>query len=289
MNPLSTYGSSLGTVLSEISAGNFRFGFEQQFNQIQNTTVKRINSEIDRVVQNDDTPRRLAALERDYGKLEKNKALIDDFHFDMRANETRLATMQTDVADAIAAFSAVDGDTNLTTAEITTLTAKRDALIENTSALLLSIHPDITTPFVVRDVKNMYDTLKAMSPVAGVVDPAGSGSPTNGNRQILDDLTTLSTLVGTAYDVTVTTSENAFDTSLSISASLAGKLSDMTQLSKVELGRRQEEIDAIKSKYGNILRVISVSYEGRINTLEQIGKSLQGAQVAPGSILNIFT
>lgn len=289
MNPLTTYGVGLGQILSEISNKSFRFGFEQQFNQIQNTTIKRINSEIDRVIENDDTPRRLAALERDYQKLDDNKKLIDNFHFDMYSNQLRLAEMKTDAADAIAAFSSEDDDTNLTADEVTALTAKRDALIADTEALLLSIHPDISTPNIIRDVKNTLDTLKAMDPVVGVVDAEGSGSPTNANRQILDDLTTFSNLLDTAYEVTYTTADNAQDISLSISASLAGKVADMTQLSEVELKRQEEEIEGIKAHYGNILRVISVTFEARISSTEQLATSLQGQQIQPGSIMNIFT
>jgi len=280
--------TNIGTTLARVSAQNFRFGFEQQFNQIQNTTIRRINSEIDKVIRNDDTPRRLAALERDYNNLEKNKGLIDSFSFDMRSNQLRLADMQTKVADAIAAFSTVDDDTNLTADEVTSLTAKRDELIKETSALLLSIHPDISTPYVVRDVKNMYDTLKAMDPVAGAVDAAGTTIPTNGNRQILDDLTTFSGLINTAYDVTTTTSENATGISLDISATLATKLSDMTLLSNVELQRREGEIEDIKSKYGNILRVISLSFEARIAQMEELNKAAQGWEIEPGSIMNLF-
>ncbi|OEJ69554.1 hypothetical protein [Magnetovibrio blakemorei] len=279
---------NIGNTLTRLASSNFRFGFEQQFNQIQNTTIKRINSEIDTVAKNDTTPRRLAALEREYGKLEKNKALIDNFGFDMRSNQLRLGDMQTQVADAIAAFSAADDDTNLTADEVATLTAKRDELIKNVSALKLSIHPDISTPFVIRDVKNMYDTLKAMDPVAGVVDASGTTTPTNNNRQILDDLTSLSTLIETAYEVTTTTSDNATDITLNLAATMAAKVSDMTQLSNVELARREDEINAIKSTYGNILRVISVSFEARISAMEKSNEALQGWDIQPGSIMNLF-
>jgi len=278
---------NIATVLTQVSASNFRFGFEQQFIQIQDTTTKRINSEIDKVISNDPTPRRLAALESEYGKLEKNKALIDDFSFDMRSNQLRLADMKTKVADAIAAFSAVDADTNLTTDEVTALTAKRDALVEDVSALNLSIHPDISVPFIIRDIKNMYEPLKAMSPVAGVVDASGAAA-TNGNRQILDDLTSLSSLIDTAYEVTTTTAENATDITLNISAAMAVNFSDMTELSNVELTKRENEIEDIKAHYGNILRVISLSFEARISYMEESNKSLQGWQVEPGSIMNLF-
>jgi hypothetical protein len=286
--PISSFNDvNIGNTLTRLSSANFRFGFEQRFNQIQNTSIKRINSEIDTIVKNDTTPRRLAALEREYGKLEKNKALIDSFSFDMRSNQLRLADMQTKVADAIAAFSSADDDTNLTADEVATLSAKRDELVKNVSALNLSIHPDISTPFVVRDVKNMYNTLKEMNPVEGIVDASGA-TATNGNRQILDDLTSLSALIDSAYEVTYTTAENATDIKLNISATMAAKVSDMTQLSNVELTRREDEINAIKSKYGNILRVISLSFEARISAMEKSNEALQGWEIQPGSIMNLF-
>lgn len=288
MNPLSNYGTDIGKVLSKIATRNFRFGFEVQFGQIQNTTIKRINSEIDRISARDNTPQRLAALERDYTKLEKNKTLIGDFHSDMYSNQLRLTEMQQDVAAALAAFSDVDDDTNLTADEVTALTEKRDALIKDTSALLLSIHPDISTPFVVRDVKNMLETLKAMAPVEGIVDAADSGSPSNGNRQMLDDLGHLSSLLDTAYNVTVTTAENTSSISLNIAASLATKLADMTLLTEVELKKREDEIEDIKAHYGNVLRVISLSFEARISYLEQMSDSLEFGKIEPGSVMNLF-
>jgi len=289
MNPLSTYGLDLSSVLSKLAKSNMRFGYERQFSQIQNTTVKRINSEIERVVESDDTPRRLAALEKEYTKLESNKQLIDSFHQDLVSNTNRLERLQTTVGEALSAFTSDDDDTNLTADEVTTLTAKRDALIEDVEGLLITIHPDISTPGVIRDIKNMLDTLKAIEPVEGTVDAEDSGSPSNDNRNIYDDLSMLSGLLDTAYDVTVTTKENAADISLNISASLAEKTSDMTLLSSVELQKRQEQIDAIKAKYGNILRAFSLSFEARMDSLEQLTNSLEGQSVAPGSVLNLFT
>lgn len=288
MAQIGNYGDDIGTVLTKISAGKFKFGFEQQFIQIQNTTIGRINSEIDKVIKNDNTASRLTALERDYGKLEKNKALIDSFAFDQRNNGLRITTLQADVSAAIEAFSAVDDDTNLTADEVATITAKRDELIQNVSALSLSIHPDMSVPFVIRDIKNMYDTLKAMDPVTGVVDASGTTPATNNNRQILDDLNTLSGLLSTAAEVTDTTYTNATDISLNLSATLATKLSDLTQISEVELARREAEIADIKSKYSNILRVISVSFEARIASLEEMSKAVNGFTVEPGSVMNLF-
>jgi len=288
MSPPNDYSGSIASVLTKISGNNMRLGFEFQFASTQRTVGKRINSEIDTVIRNDTTPKRLATLERDYAKLETNKGLIDKFKFDMQSNVLRLQDIKTKVASAISAFSSVDADTNLTTAEVTAINEQRDALVKDISALLLTVHPDIANPFVVRDVKNMYETVKAMDPVVGTVDPAGTAVPTNGNRAILDDLTSLSSLVDTAYNVSDTALENASQMSLNISAGLIDKLTDMTSISEVELARRQGEIDDIKAKYANILRTISISYESRLTNIEKMSSALNGWDVQPGSVMNLF-
>ena len=286
---MSPPNDNIGSILSQIARTNMRIGFEYQFAATQKTVGKRINSEIDRIIRNDTTPRRLAALQSDYRKLEDNQKSISAFNFDLKSNSLRLTGMKTKVLDAIAAFSSVDANTNLTTAEVSALTAKRDELIKETSALLLTVHPDIATPFVVRDVKNMYETLKAMVPVVGVVDPAGTVTPTNGNRAILDNLNKLSGLIDTASSVTDTTAANASQIALNISASLVGKLTDITSISDVELKRRQAQIADIKAGYANILRTMSISYESRLTNLEEVAKSLNGWDIPPGSVLNLFS
>jgi len=286
---MSPPNDNIGSILSQIARTNMRIGFEYQFAATQKTVGKRINSEIDRIIRNDTTPRRLAALQSDYRKLEDNQKSISAFNFDLKSNSLRLTGMKTKVLDAIAAFSSVDANTNLTTAEVSALTAKRDELIKETSALLLTVHPDIATPFVVRDVKNMYETLKAMVPVVGVVDPAGTVTPTNGNRAILDNLNKLSGLIDTASSVTDTTAANASQIALNISASLVGKLTDITSISDVELKRRQAQIADIKAGYANILRTMSISYESRLTNLEEVAKALNGWDIPPGSVLNLFS
>jgi len=265
-----------------------RLGFEFQFAATQRTVGKRINSEIDTIIRNDTTPKRLATLERDYAKLETNKGLIDKFKFDMQSNVLRLQDIKTKVASAISAFSSVDADTNLTTAEVTAINEQRDSLVKDISGLMLTVHPDIANPFVVRDVKNMYETIKAMNPVVGAVDPAGTAVPTNGNRAILDDLTSLSSLADTAFNVSETALENASQMSLNISAGLVDKLTDMTSISEVELARRQAEIDDIKASYANTLRTISISYESRLTNMEKMSSALNGWDVQPGSVMNLF-
>ncbi|MBF0249291.1 MAG: hypothetical protein HQL35_01540 [Alphaproteobacteria bacterium] len=230
-------------------------------------------------------------MEKEYQKLEKNKALIDSFHTELISNATRLETMTNTVGEAIDAFSAGDDDTNLTAAEVETLSAKITKVADDVERLLITIHPDIVQTDIIRDVKNYLTTLRNMAPVEGVVDPEGTdpGAATNANREILDTLGTFKTLVETAYEVTSVTKENASDISLTLSANLATKLSDMTQLSNVELARREAEIEDIKAHYANILRVISLSFEARMSANEQLSKSLEGGQIEPGSIMNLFT
>ena len=288
MNPTQAYGGGIGQALLKIAQNNFRNGFEASYQQIQNTTIKRINSEIDQVIAKDDTPQRLAALEKEYGKLEQNKILIDGYSFDTRANLLRLADMKTVGTEALAAISADDDDTNLTADELTTLTEKTASLVEDGKNLLLTVHPTIQTPFVVRDVKNLLTEIEGLTPVAGTIDAEGSGSPSNDNRTLYDKLTELSSLMDTAYNVTDVANENAQDISLDIQASMATKMADMTKISAVELKEREDEIEAIKANYGNLLRSISLSFEARMASMEQMQSAMNGFDIPKGSVMNLF-
>ncbi|MCW8916149.1 MAG: hypothetical protein OQK24_09890 [Magnetovibrio sp.] len=289
MNPLSAYGVQIGEVLSKIAQGRFRLGFENSFQQIQNTVANRINDEIDRIAREDDTPRRLATLESEYRKIERNKGLIDTYEESVRHNNSRLDTMQENVTAAISAFSTDDDNTNLTADEVTTIEAKRDALIEDTQRLLSTVHPNYAHPTAIRDIKNQLATLQAMEPVVGVVDAEGSGSPSNSNRDILDSLNSLDTLISTAKNVGTVVQEDLFSVSLNLQAKLAGNAADLTTISTVELKRREEEIDQIKADYGNILRMISLSFEAQANSAEKLGESLAGGKIEPGSVMNLFS
>ncbi|MEG3618347.1 hypothetical protein V5T82_07785 [Magnetovibrio sp. PR-2] len=272
----------------KISQGNFRIGFEHSYQQIENTTIKRINSEIDKVISSDDTPARLAALEKEYGKLQTNKVLIDGYAFDTHTNMLHLVNMQTTGNEAISALTASDDDTNLTADELTTLTEKTTSLVEDGKKLLLTVHPDIQTPFVVRDVKNLLSEIEALSPVEGTIDAEGSGSPSNDNRNLYDKLTELNSLMETAYTVTDIANDNAQNISLDIQATMATRLADMTKISTVELKEREAEIEDIKAKYGNILRAISLSFEARMASVEQMQTAMNGFDIPSGSVMNLF-
>ena len=288
MSPIQAYGGGIGQALLKISQGNFRIGFENSYRQIENTTINRINSEIEKVIESDDTPARLAALEKEYGKLQQNSLLINGYSADTRTNMLHLEGMQTTATEALAALTAVDDDTNLTADELTTLTEKQTSLVEDGKKLLLTVHPDIATPHIVRDVKNLVTEIEALSPVAGTIDAEGSGSPSNDNRTLYDKLTELSSLMSTAFDVTSIANENAQDISLDIQATMASRLADMTRISTVELKEREDEIENIKSKYGNILRAISLSFEARMASLDQMQTAMGGFDIPSGSVMNLF-
>ena len=288
MSPIQAYGGGIGQALLKISQGNFRIGFENSYRQIENTTINRINSEIEKVIESDDTPARLAALEKEYGKLQQNSLLINGYSADTRTNMLHLEGMQTTATEALAALTAVDDDTNLTADELTTLTEKQTSLVEDGKKLLLTVHPDIATPHIVRDVKNLVTEIEALTPVAGTIDASGSGSPSNDNRTLYDKLTELSSLMSTAFDVTSIANENAQDISLDIQATMASRLADMTRISTVELKEREDEIENIKSKYGNILRAISLSFEARMASLDQMQTAMGGFDIPSGSVMNLF-
>lgn len=283
------FSNSLGAILAKQSRQVFRAGFENTFRQIQNTVTRRINAEIGKIDEKYDLSRKFEELQRKAEKVEADRQLIEQFHKDNYSNQLRLTDMNDTVDNAIAAYSTDDDDTNLTTAEAESLATYQEELAYDIERLVLTVHEDFLQPYIIRDIKNDLTELRSYTPVAGTVDAAGSGSPTNDNRALLDLLGDLSTKLDTGLTVTQTTVESASQLNLRLKAKLFDISSDQTALSAVELERREAEIENVKIEYANMLKVISISFEVQANTLDQMGTSLEGGKIEPGSVMNLFT
>lgn len=279
----------IASITASTSKNLFRSTFETSFQAIQKTVINRINADIQKVIDSDDTPRRLADLERESALLSRNQGLIDNFKFQVRSNRMNLETMIPSNTAAIDAFSADDDDTNLTTNEVATITALRDELIAKTQRLISTIHPDIIEPYALMNVKNELDNLKAVDVTAGVVDAAGSGSPSNNNRASLDFLNDFAVKLETAYNVSLNTEDLATEISISTQAKSAINVSELTEISTVELQKREAEIADIKADYGNLLRSISLSFEAQAQNIDQLTSALGAPVIEPGSIMNLFS
>lgn len=276
------------SITASTSARMFRSSFETTFQAIQKTVINRINSDIQRIIDRDDTPKKLADLERENTIIQRNQSLIDDYAFKVRSNRLLVTELQTHNTAAVDAFSADDDDTNLTANEVDTITAMRDEMIAKTQRLISTVHPDITSPYALMDVKNELENLKSLEVTAGVVDAEGAPA-TNTNRAALDFLTDFAAKLDTAFNVTLNTEELATEISLTTQAKAAINVSSLTEISTVELQKREEQFEAIKADYGNMLRAISLSFEFQVQNIDRMSAALGPREVEPGSIMNLFT
>ena len=278
----------IASITATTSRNMFRSSFETTFQAIQKNVINRINADIQRVIDSDDTPKRLADLDRESNVLKRNQVLIDNYHYQTRSNRLNLTEMVTSNTSAISAFSTDDDDTNLTANEVTAITALRDELISRSHRLMNTVHPDITTPYALMTVKNELENLKALDVTAGVVDAEGSGSPSNNNRAALDFLNDYAAKLDTAFNTSLTAEELASDVSLYTQGKSAVNISKLTEISTVELQKRQDEIADIKSKYGNILKAISLSFEFQVQNIDRMTAALGKPEIEPGSVMNLF-
>ena len=278
----------IASITAATSQRMFCSSFETSFQGIQKTVINRINADIQRVIDTDNTPKRLADLDRESNLLKRNQVLIDNYHYQTRSNRLNLEEMIPSNTAAIDAFSADDDNTNLTANEVETITAMRDEMISRTHRLMDTVHPDIFTPYALMTVKEELENIKAVDVTAGVVDAEGSGSPSNNNRASLDFLTDFAAKLETALNTSLTAEEMASDISFKTQAKSAVNISTLTEISTVELQKREDEIADIKSKYGNILKAISLSFEFQVQNIDRMTAALGKPQIEPGSVMNLF-
>jgi len=81
-----------------------------------------------------------------------------------------------------------------------------------------------------------------------------------------------------------------FDTESNVKVKTLEVQTKILEFDEVTLVDQQEEVDAIKGKYANILKAISLSFEANAAFVENFNKQLQGNnRPEPGSVMNLFS
>ena len=279
--------SVFGTAFSAISQAASRAAFEQRFNAIQNGFINRMNKEIDEI-SDDGTVERLAALQERRDDLFEYLKKAEDYRFGLETNKGRLWEISLDATDASSAAQA-DGDTSsFSQAEADQLNETKANLVEKMRNLRFLYFPgDISDSTFVNLIRQDADSLESLTAVAGTVDAEGTESTTNDNRALIDLLDTLSTRASNLSDSTDTLIGGVNQLVIDGQTELFDLEADMTEISAVEIARKTEEIEALKARYGNLLRAISISFE----VSSTIGDALVTGTTPPPdrtSILNLF-
>ena len=279
---------SLPKILVTIAKAYERPNFELRFSLLQNSVIRRINDGIRRINAEHDTSREVDALRKKTKDLADSIPIYETYLFGVESNRLKLNNLSTLITSAIAKFSEVDDDTNLTAAEASDVAALQAQVVAGIRNLYIVKLPDVRDGEVIEGIKKLTDTLEALTPVAGVVDAEDSGSPSNDNRTLLDTLKKLLNKV----DVAATVSEDAkflankmilrFRKKILESES---KLLDITALNAFKVS---DEIDALKDKYTALLLVISVSFEASSSLTDLLVGSIGPQRPPPGSVMNLF-
>lgn len=280
---------NLGAALMSIGQATGRPNFELSFNQLQNTVIRRINDQIEKVNQDSDNTRVVAKLEKDRNELVDEIPQLRTFLFGNEANMHRLLDLSPFVTSATAKFSEVDDDTNLTAAEASDINSLKDQIVERLEGLFVIKHPGIADADIIEKLKDLVADLNGLTAVAGVVDAEGSGSPSNDNRSLLDKFAEAQIRVDVGAEVTQNTAFVSNGLILNFQKKVLEIDSQLIGISTVDAQRRSEEIADLRTQNANLLRAISISFEASASFTDFIAQSLSPQQVPPGSVLNLFT
>lgn len=280
---------NIGAALISIAQAVARPAFELRFNQLQNSMIRRVNDQIDKINEDTDNTRVVAKLEKDRNELVDDVPRLRTFLFGNEANRNRLLDLSTVVISATAKFSEVDDDTNLTADEASDINALKDQIVERLEGLFVIKHAGIQDSNIIEKLTDLVDELNGLTAVAGVVDAEGSGSLSNNNRALLDKLAEAQIRVDVGAVVTQNTAHVTNGLILKFQKKILAIDAEFIGISTVDAQRRIQEIADLRIESANLLRAISISFEVSASFTDFIARSLSPRQVPPGSVLNLFT
>lgn len=247
------------SVFGRLGQAQSRTAFEVRFNQIQRTFLQRANKEIEEAT-NDGTAERLGELDQRRQEIAEYADRAREYRFGLETNEARFREIAVSTFDAI---DPIDGNTSLTADEADTLNAYRDEVVENIKKLKLLRFPDFSDGEVTSRLLQHVEDLEALTAEAGTVDDADADPQTNDNRALIDLMTTINSdsLVFADTTSTIVGAVNGF--LIDAQSDQFAIEAEATELTRVQAERNTEKADEIKAKYGNLLKAISLSFEGK--------------------------
>lgn len=283
MDIKNTFAGQFARIGQEVS----KQAFEVRFNQIQRGLLGQMNEKMLEVSAN--------GVEREAEQLQKKRdklfARSDDLRgliFDLKSSALRYLELR-DTAQI--AVNAVSGNATLSDDDVASLNATINGLKDEVAKLKFTSNVpglNITDGNLSNYLRQELATLDGLTAVAGTLDPEGTATPTNDNRQILDTLTSFANRASTYADSTTTLVSATNQILIDNEAAAYDTEADLAQLTAVELARQDEELADIETRYSNLIRAISLAFEVQSGLGDMLA---QGGQFEPptGSILNIFT
>ena len=97
--------NTISATLASISQANARTGFEVQFNNLQNTLIKRFNKEVDKINDSTTTHHQIERLEAKSARLVDTLPILEQYRIGNQNNYGQLEVIQEDVSDLQALIS----------------------------------------------------------------------------------------------------------------------------------------------------------------------------------------
>lgn len=275
---------------AKLNALNMDVMFEVRFNAMQNMLLKRANDEIAKVQQADKTGDVLAQLDKRRKSLTEELPLIQQYVFSASGNIDRLESANVPVTSALSYFVADGTDkTALTAEEADAVNESIAESLEYVDQVALLSHPKISGTHTILRLRDLANEIRGMSAVEGAVATEDDEAPVNDNRALLTLLREFSTTVNVAYAGSVDSRDQATELSLSLQTKLMEIESSAAEATEIGATKVVEEVDAIKLKYANVLKAVSISFEASKQIFAYLDGGLSPQRPQPGSVLNMFS
>ena len=266
-----------------------KVGFDVAFNSIERGLLKQMNNKINDV-NKDSVTRDVDRLEKKRNGLVEKSNKLRDLQIDMETNSFRFLKIR-DIGNTALGYADLNADNEIDGAldadQVSAINAQVDILAKEISNLKFTYKtPEFTDGNLANKMRQQLADLQQYSLVAGAVDAEGAAS-TNDNRAFLTKLDQLvsqastytessTLLVGSLNQLIIDTDSRAYDVEADVASLTAG-----------ELVRRENDIEDLEIRYGNLIRSISLLFEVNSSLADML---VTGTDYKPdkGSILNIL-
>jgi len=270
--------SVFGAQFADIGQASARVQFELQFNQLQNTLIRRFNAKVDEVnARTSSKSREVETLQKQSVKLADSLPIIQAYR---TGNSNNAGALDALIDEVIALQETINTDNDVTAEEVAAFEVQRDIVATKLNNLFIFFHPDIVDGDTIVNLKKQLTDLNALSPVVGTLDD---------NSDVTTFLSAFKTRVETALSTTQNTIAVALDLEQKIQADFATRQTRVLELTKVEKAKRDVELQNLQVDLANFLRAISLSFEVNKDFADLVSSRLSEQPPPPGSILNLFS
>ena len=269
---------SVGAVMANAAAQAARPAFELQFNQLQNTVIRRLNDEIEKVNTTSPLERhKVEGLKKEGVKLANALPVLEQYKVGNQHNLSRMEKLREMIASLMETFHL---DAEVDEQDVATIETKKQEIAAEINNLYVLTHPDITDGDITRRIKDEKANLESQSAVVG--------SPED-NQAFMDYLTALDSKLDTAQEVTSNTVYLVVDMQASIQSDMSEIEAEMTEINTLQQLEKSEKIQDMREKYGQILQAISLSFESSNDYVTMLNEYLSPRLPPAGSVLNMFS